>query len=155
MTTILTAGTGEITGDPAAVTDRYLTSCDRFALVEHAMAPRALAAPVHRHSREDEYSFVLEGKVGVLLGEEEIVGGPGDLIFKPRGQWHTFWNAGDEPARVLEIISPSGLEHLFRALGALTEPPAPSALADMAAEYGCDVDFAATGPLAERHGLLF
>ena len=76
-----------------------------FSLVEHPMPPRALAAPLHRHSREDEYSFVLEGRVGALLRDEVVYGGPGDLIFKPRGQWHTFWNAEDDAARLLEIIS--------------------------------------------------
>src|SRR5262245_20029221 len=75
-----------------------------FSLVEHPMSPRALGAPLHRHTREDEYSFVLEGRVGALLGETVLVANPGDLIFKPRNQWHTFWNAGDEPARILEII---------------------------------------------------
>jgi len=69
-----------------------------FALVEHPMEPRALAAPMHRHSREDEYSYVLEGRVGADLGGEIVFGEPGDLIFKPRGQWHTFWNAGDQAA---------------------------------------------------------
>jgi mannose-6-phosphate isomerase-like protein (cupin superfamily) len=69
----------------------------RFSLVEHPMPPRALAAPLHRHLREDEYSFVLEGQVGALLGDEVVIAGPGDLLFKPRNQWHTFWNAGDEP----------------------------------------------------------
>ena len=77
------------------------------------MSPRALAAPLHRHTREDEYSYVLEGRVGALLGDEVLVAGPGDLIFKPRNQWHTFWNAGDEPARILEIISPAGFERFF------------------------------------------
>jgi quercetin dioxygenase-like cupin family protein len=67
-----------------------------FSLVEHPMSPRALAAPLHRHTREDEYSYVLEGQVGALLGDEVVVGRRGDLIFKPRNQWHTFWNAGDE-----------------------------------------------------------
>src|ERR1700694_887664 len=76
-----------------------------FSLVEHPLEPRALAAPMHRHSREDEYSYILEGRVGADLGGEIVVGEVGDLIFKPRGQWHTFWNAGDEPARLLEIIS--------------------------------------------------
>ena len=79
-----------------------------FALVEHPMPPRALAAPLHRHAHEDEYSFVLEGRVGALLGDEVVYGEVGDLIFKPRDQWHTFWNDGDEPARILEMISPAG-----------------------------------------------
>jgi quercetin dioxygenase-like cupin family protein len=89
---------------------------ERFSLVEHPMSARALAAPLHRHTREDEYSYVFEGRVGALLGDEVLVGGPGDLIFKPRDQWHTFWNAGDEPARILEIISPAGFERFFAEL---------------------------------------
>src|SRR6266480_8111647 len=56
---------------------------ERFSVVEHPMSSRALAAPLHRHTREDEYSFVLEGRVGALLGDDVRVGGPGDLIFKP------------------------------------------------------------------------
>ncbi len=86
---------------------------ERFSLVEHPMPPKALAAPLHRHSREDEYSFVIEGRMGALLGEEVLEAGPGDLVFKPRDQWHTFWNAGDEPCRILEIISPAGFERFF------------------------------------------
>ena len=80
------------------------------------MPPRALAAPLHRHTREDEYSFVLEGRMGALLGDEVVEAGPGDLVFKPRNEWHTFWNAGDEPCRILEIIAPAGFEHFFKEL---------------------------------------
>ena len=80
------------------------------------MSPRALAAPLHRHTREDEYSFVLEGRMGALLGDDVVEAGPGDLVHKPRNQWHTFWNAGDEPCRILEIISPAGFERFFAEL---------------------------------------
>ena len=89
-----------------------------FALVEHPLKPRALAAPLHRHSREDEFSYVLRGRVGALLGEHVVFGDAGDLIYKPRGQWHTFWNAGDEDASLLEIISPAGFEKYFGAAAA-------------------------------------
>src|SRR5205085_7245232 len=110
---------------------------ERFSLVEHPMSARALAAPLHRHTREDEYSYVLEGRVGALLGDDVVIGGPGDLIFKPRGQWHTFWNAGDEPARLLEIISPAGFERFFAELvelgGAASAPP--EALAELCGRY--------------------
>src|ERR671933_239450 len=91
-------------------------AAERFSLVEHPMSPRALAAPLHRHTREDEYSFVLEGEVGAMLGDDVRIGKTGDLIFKPRNQWHTFWNAGDSPARILEVISPAGFEEFFREL---------------------------------------
>ena len=128
-----------------------------FSLVEHPMPPRRLVAPLHRHSREDEYSFVLEGQVGALLGDEVLIGGPGDLIFKPRDQWHTFWNAGDEPARILEVISPAGFEGFFDTLVDLVaeRPPDPDTLATLAGEYGLDVDPSTVPDLIAEHGLEF
>ena len=128
-----------------------------FSLVEHPMPPRALAAPLHRHRREDEYTFVLEGRVGALLGDDVVYGEPGDLIFKPRAQWHTFWNAGDEPARILEIISPAGFEHYFEAVVDLLEagPPEPRALAAVAARYGLELDLESVPRLVETYGLRF
>jgi quercetin dioxygenase-like cupin family protein len=129
-----------------------------FSLVEHPMPPRALGAPLHRHSREDEYSFVLEGRVGAQLGDEVVVGGPGDLIFKPRGQWHTFWNAGDEPARILEIISPAGFEHYFEELVDLSQdgaPPDPAQIAEIAGRHGLELDVESIPRLLEEHGLVF
>ena len=74
-----------------------------FSLVEHPLPPRALGAPLHTHHNEDEYSFVLQGRFGVQLGDDSLEAGPGDLLFKPRGVPHAFWNAGDEPARLLEL----------------------------------------------------
>jgi quercetin dioxygenase-like cupin family protein len=129
-----------------------------FSLVEHPMPPRALAAPLHRHSREDEYSYVVEGRVGALLGDEVVVGEPGDLIFKPRDQWHTFWNAGDEPARLLEVISPAGFERYFDEMIDLPREdgrPAPEALAELAGRYGLEVRPESIPRLLEEHGLRF
>src|SRR5262245_8913079 len=114
---------------------------ERFSLVEHPMSPRALAAPLHRHTREDEYSFVLEGRMGALLGDEVVEAGPGDLVFKPNNQWHTFWNAGDEPCRILEIISPAGFERFFAELdglgGAIKADP--DELAQLNERYGLEM----------------
>lgn len=126
-----------------------------FALVEHLLSPRMLAAPLHRHSHEDEYSYILEGRVGALLGEQVVFGQAGDLIFKPRGQWHTFWNAGDSPARILEIISPGGFEQLFRELDALGQAATPEAIAELGRRYGVETDFENTGPIIEQYGLEF
>jgi quercetin dioxygenase-like cupin family protein len=124
-----------------------------FALVEHPMPPRSLAAPMHRHSREDEYSFVLEGRVGAQLGDEVVFGEVGDLIFKPRDQWHTFWNAGDEPARILEIISPAGFERFF---DELVEPETPDRpRATLGERYGIEFDVDSIPGLLERYGLRF
>jgi quercetin dioxygenase-like cupin family protein len=125
------------------------------SLVEHPMSPRALAAPLHRHSREDEYSYVLEGRVGALLGDEVLVGDPGDLIFKPRNQWHTFWNAGDEPARLLEIISPAGFEKYFEELVDLggVGNADPETLGELCARYGLEMDPDSIPGLLERFDL--
>ena len=129
-----------------------------FSLVEHPMPPQALAAPLHRHSREDEYTFVLEGRVGALLGDEVFYGESGDLIFKPRGQWRTFWNAGTEPARILEFISPAGFEGYFEELVDLLQrggAPDPDALAALAARYGLEVDLESIPRLTQEYGLYF
>ena len=113
-----------------------------FSLVEHPMSARALGAPLHRHTREDEYSFVLEGRVGALLGDTVVVGRRGDLILKPRNQWHTFWNAGDEPARILEIISPAGFERYFAELVELggSRNASPEALRALSERYALEVN---------------
>jgi mannose-6-phosphate isomerase-like protein (cupin superfamily) len=128
-----------------------------FSLVEHAMSPRALAAPLHRHLNEDEYSFVLDGKVGALLGEEVVSAGPGTLIFKPRNQWHTFWNDGEKPAKILEIISPAGFEEFFRQvleLGGIMKAD-PQRLGELSARYGLEMDPSSVPSLVKRFGLRF
>lgn len=154
---VLRASEGAVLGFPEAVRDRFMIEGNAagFSLLQHLMPPRALAAPLHLHTREDEFSFVLEGRVGALLGDEEVLGEVGDLIFKPRGQWHTFWNAGDEPAVILEIIAPGGFEQAFREMHALGEALDPERMAAIAAEYGCKADFDGTGPIIARHNLVF
>jgi quercetin dioxygenase-like cupin family protein len=126
-----------------------------FSLVEHPMSARALGAPLHRHDREDEYSYVLEGRIGALLGDHVVQGGPGDLIFKPRHQWHTFWNAGDEPARILEIISPAGFEQYFAELVALggSRAAPPETLRALGRRFGLEVNPQSIPELLERFQL--
>jgi mannose-6-phosphate isomerase-like protein (cupin superfamily) len=150
------------TGQLGATGVRFMiggeTSGGGFSLVEHPMPPRALGAPLHRHSREDEYSYVVEGRVGALLGDEVVYGEPGDLIFKPRGQRHTFWNAGDEPARILEIISPGGFEGYFERLSELLAaggPPDPAKVGEIADAYGLELDPESIPRLCAEYGLVF
>ena len=131
-------------------------SDQRVSLVDHSMSPRALAAPLYRHTREDEYSFILEGRMGALLGDDVVEAGPGDLVYKPRNQWHTFWNAGDEPCRILEIISPAGFEHFFRELsdmgGAIVADPLE--LAQLNERYGLEMIPDSVPGLLDRFGLV-
>jgi quercetin dioxygenase-like cupin family protein len=131
------------------------TTDGAFSLVEHPLPPRALGSPAHTHRHEDEYSYVLEGRIGVQLGDEVLEAGPGELVFKPRGVPHAFWNAGDEPARLLELISPAGFENYFRDLAPLLAAPErnEAALSEVVSRYGLDIDFDTIPVLAERHGL--
>jgi len=131
-----------------------------FSLVEHPIPPRALCAPLHRHSREDEYSFVLEGRMGAQLGDRVVYASAGDLVFKPRDQWHTFWNAGDEPCRILEIISPAGFERFFESVGELmasggSKDQVVRNQNELAARYGIEFDPESVPRLCAEHGLVF
>jgi quercetin dioxygenase-like cupin family protein len=107
------------------------------SVVEHTLAVGALVEP-HRHTNEDEYSIVTEGVIGFRVGDREAVLESGGYITKPRGQVHAVWNAGTTPARVIEIISPAGLEKFFSDIADLVETGDPT-LADvaaLAANYG-------------------
>ena len=125
----------------------------RVAVVEHWVPARTLAAPLHRHSREDEYSLVLKGRMGAQLGERVVEVGPGDFVHKPRGEWHTFWNPGDEECRLLEIITPAGFEAMFKEMAADPEAMAGEAAAAMDTKYGLEVDYDSIERLCAMHGL--
>ena len=133
------------------------TTSGGFALVEHPMSAHALAAPMHRHQREDEYSYVLDGRMGALLGDDVVEARPGDLVFKPRGEWHTFWNAGDEPCRILEIIAPAGFERFFAELVDLggVASAAPDVLGELCGRYALEMDPSSIPDLIRRFGVRF
>jgi mannose-6-phosphate isomerase-like protein (cupin superfamily) len=107
------------------------------SVVEHPFPVGALVPP-HLHTREDEYSIVTEGEIGFRSGDREVVLGSGGYITKPRGELHTMWNAGNVPARMIEIISPAGFEHFFRELSELITggPPPFADVAALAESYG-------------------
>ena len=132
-----------------------------FSLVEHPIPPRTLVAPLHRHGREDEYSYVLEGRMGAQLGDDVVFAEPGDLVFKPRQQWHTFWNVGDTPCRILEIIAPAGFEHFFDEVGeqmAATHAAHPGVVladSDLPARYAIEFQPDSIVRLCQQHGLVY
>lgn len=125
----------------------------RFSIVHHPLGPKALAAPLHLHHREDELSYVLTGRLGALLGDEVVEAGPGSWVFKPRAQWHTFWNAGDEPCEIIEVISPAGFEDYFREVAAAWGDL--EKFAEINTRYALDMDFGSVPGLCARFGLTF
>jgi len=98
---------------------------------------------------------VLEGRFGVRLGDEVLEAGPGDLLFKPRGVAHAFWNASDETARLLELISPAGFENYFPEMAPLVAATErdQAAIGEVVARYQLDIDFTTIPTLAEQHNL--
>src|SRR5262249_45206146 len=142
----LPSGDGERADLPGLGTRYVIRSADtdgRFALVEHTIPPRALAAPTHTHRDEDEFSYVLSRRMGAVVGDAVVEAGPGELVAKPRGIPHAFWNAGDEEVRLMELISPGGFEQYFAEVSPLLMgegPPDFEALGAIQARYGLSMD---------------
>jgi mannose-6-phosphate isomerase-like protein (cupin superfamily) len=126
------------------------------SFVVHPMQPRTLGSPVHTHTREDEWTYVLEGTVGIQVGGQVVAAHAGDLVLKPRGVPHAFWNPTDEPARLLEMITPGGFESYFEGLGRILAAPEPdlAALGDLAARHGVAMDPTSVPRLIREHALL-
>ena len=124
-----------------------------FAVVHHPLAPRVLAAPLHYHRKEDELSYVVNGRLGVLLGEEVVIAHPGTWVFKPRHQWHTFWNDGDEPCEIVEIISPAGFENYFRDVAASWGNV--KRLGEINQKYSLEMRFDSVPELCRRFSVTF
>jgi quercetin dioxygenase-like cupin family protein len=126
------------------------------AIVEHVLGPRRLGAPLHRHSREDEISHVLEGELTVQQGDRLDTAAVGAMIIKPRGLFHAFWNAGAIPVRFLEVIAPGAFAGYFRELAPLLQaerPPDLARVAALAGRYGVEFDFSSLPELLTRYGL--
>lgn len=127
----------------------------RLSLVDHDLPPKTLGAPLHTHSREDEYTYVLEGRIGFQIGEAVFEAEPGDVVFKPRGVPHAFWNASGRPAKMLEIISPGGFENYFREMSTVLNGCTPdlARAAEICGRFGIDMQFQTVPELMARHDL--
>jgi quercetin dioxygenase-like cupin family protein len=106
-----------------------------FSLVECTLEPGRLVPP-HMHRREDESTYVLEGEIGLRLGDQIIEATAGGTVVKPRGIPHTFWNAGPQPARTLDPIAPGGLETSFLELAEIFRSGAFEQVEPLGARYG-------------------
>ena len=108
-----------------------------MAVIE-AVVPPGGGPPLHIHSREDEFFYVLEGKFKFWHGEMVMELGPGDTAFLQRNGRHTYQNVGTAPGRLLTVISPAGFEGFFRdvAKQRLSAPKDMKELNALASTYG-------------------
>jgi mannose-6-phosphate isomerase-like protein (cupin superfamily) len=126
-----------------------------FSAVEHPIDPGVLAAPPHIHHNEDEYFYILDGEVTLLIADETVVARSGTIAFVPKGAVHTFWNHSDEPARLLEMFTPAGFEAYFEELPSLFGPNGPDlvALEALSRRYGMEAFPERIPSLMEAHAL--
>src|SRR5437763_16318248 len=125
-----------------------------LSVVEHPVGPGILIPP-HIHELEDEYSFILEGTIGARIGNQVLEARAGAYVLKPRKVWHTFWNPGPAPARILEMISPAGFERYFEQVGELFESGAitPERRDELTAKYQCRFSMDWVDELKARYNL--
>jgi quercetin dioxygenase-like cupin family protein len=145
---VLEGTVGVVTKVPGTATQGLI------AIVEHPVAPRTLVPP-HIHKDHDEWSYILEGRIGARVGDDEFIAEAGSYILKPRQIPHTFWNPDDRPARILEIITPSGLEEMFARFGELgvRGELTPETMGETAARYGSTMFMDWVPDLVERYSL--
>lgn len=125
-----------------------------ISIVECEVPPRVLVKP-HVHTREDEFSVIIAGRLGVRLGDEELEVGPGDHLVKPRGIPHAIWNAGAEPARLVEILSPGGFERYFEEIEPILAGRQGDATSfyELATRYGIEVIDPWVDEIGAKHGV--
>ena len=127
-------------GGPLTFKARGEQTGGALTAVENVIAPGD-GPPLHTHANEDEAWYVLEGTLRFRLGEADAAAPAGSFVFVPRGTPHCFQNAGNQPARILVLFTPSGMEAFFDRFAAL-ETFEPKAFAEIGATVGMDV----TGP---------
>ena len=125
-----------------------------YALVEGGLAPRMFIPP-HIHTREDEISILIKGRLGVRIGDEEVELEAGGVALKPRGIPHAMWNPTDEPNLQLEFITPGGYVKFWEEVAMLKGGWQSSETAALAERYGQRWlwDEAWVPDLIRRHGL--
>jgi quercetin dioxygenase-like cupin family protein len=127
-------------GGPLTFKARGEQTGGALTAVENVIAPGD-GPPLHTHANEDEAWYVLEGTLRFRLGDDDATAPAGSFVFVPRGTPHCFQNAGDQPARILVLFTPSGMEAFFDRFAAL-DAFDPGAFAAIGASLG----MAVTGP---------
>jgi quercetin dioxygenase-like cupin family protein len=127
-----------------------------ISILAVTIPPRTLIKP-HRHSREDEYSLVLAGPIGVRTADSTVEEVPtGSWLIKPRDVPHAMWNVTDEPARVLEVVMPGGLERYFEKIAPILIEHGPEwtrRYDEAAEEYGLEILNDWSRELQQRYGI--
>jgi quercetin dioxygenase-like cupin family protein len=110
-----------------------------YAIMEDQTPPE-MGPPLHRHSREDESFYVLEGEYVFEVDGERIAAQAGSSVYAPKGTAHRFQNVGVTPGRLLIMVQPAGLDSFFVDI-------------DEATRGAYEPDLSVVVPIFEKHGL--
>lgn len=129
-----------------ALGSTYVTKTDgsdtagAYSLVEEELWGQS--TPLHTHTAAEEAFYVLSGRAAVWLDGTESQVAAGSFLLVPRGAPHALKRLGDEPVRMLTVISPAGLQAFFDAVVEQGEEELladPERLVALAAEYDTEV----------------
>lgn len=129
----------------------------RISMLEVTIPPRTLIKP-HVHTREDEFSLILEGQIGVRTADSTVEEVPaGSWLVKPRDVPHAMWNLSESaPARVLEVVLPGGMERYFEQIEPVLREHGPEwtrRYDALAAEFGLDILDDWSNELQAKYGI--
>jgi uncharacterized RmlC-like cupin family protein len=105
----------------------------------HATFPPGTFVPPHIHPTQDEFIYLLEGRLELVLDGEESFAVPGDLIRLPRNVPHGLFNKSEAPVKCLFWVAPTGrLYDLFWAIHSMPQQN-PAEVVALAAKH--EIDF--------------
>jgi mannose-6-phosphate isomerase-like protein (cupin superfamily) len=135
------------------ISARILVRSEAFGLIESPIEPGVLASPMHIHSKEDGWWYVLEGNFAAQIGDQTVLAEPDAFVKAPRGIPHTYWNPGPGRARYLELFAPGGLEGYFEQIAGLlaADPPDIKTILELPATYGLELMWDNVAELQEKH----
>ena len=127
-----------------------------LAIMDHILQPRWLGAPLHTHAHTVEISIIVAGRIGLQIGDEELVAEAGEVVVKPAGVPHAFWNPGLVEARFIELLTPPAFADYFHDLEEAWGPEGPimERLGPLVAKHDIELDLGSLPGLVARHGLI-
>ncbi|NWG19553.1 MAG: cupin domain-containing protein [Chloroflexi bacterium] len=107
-----------------------------FSLIEQVVSPGS-GSPPHILHEGHKIIYVVDGSFNILVGNQVVPAGPGDVAILPEGLLHNFRNVGDVPGKILVCLFPGGHEEFLLALSQVAQngPPSKTVMAEVAGRY--------------------
>jgi uncharacterized cupin superfamily protein len=127
-----------------------------FSVVEYQLAPATLGAPIHVHTHEDVYLYVLEGELVVLLDGKQSTIRSGQWIKILKGVSQALWSLHDCAVRYFEVTNPAGAENIYQKMADMVASGKPfeyEAMREMDQQFGLETDFQSIFEITDQYNL--